>query len=243
LPPMQNGARIQDAPLRQLPEVVKEAWESVGSVGNMADLQQTLAKTMTTLRTWSKKFGNVTKELAKSRTQLEELMNMNADRQDIRRVTDKMNELLYQEEMMWLQRSRITWLKGDRNTKYFQSKAVWRARKNNIRELMDSIGVVHSDLAAMGSIANDYFHNIFKADPNIDPTPIIDLFAPVVSEEDNIKLCAPFGDKEISDALFQIGTLKAPGPDGFPARFFQRNWSVLKDSVLAAVKEFFVQVL
>lgn len=71
-------------------------------------------------------------------------MTMNADRQEIRNITDKMNELLYQEEMMWLQRSRITWLKeGDRNTKYFQSKAVWRARKNKIRELTDSIGVVH----------------------------------------------------------------------------------------------------
>ena len=60
-----------------------------------------------------------------------------------------------------------------------------------------------------------------------------------VTEEDNIKLCAPFSDKEISDALFQIGPLKAPGPDGFPARFFQKNWATLKDSVIAAVKDFF----
>ena len=66
----------------------------------MAELQQALSKTMTALRSWSKMFGNVTRELAKSRSQLEELMNMNADRQDIRRVTDKMNELLYQEEML-----------------------------------------------------------------------------------------------------------------------------------------------
>ena len=36
----------------------------------------------------------------------------------------------------------------------------------------------------------------------------------MVSDEDNIKLlCAPFTDKEIADALFQIGPLKAPGPD------------------------------
>ena len=53
-----------------------------------------------------------------------------------------MNELLYQEEMMWLQRSRISWLKeGDRNTKFFKNKAVWRARKNKIRQLTDSVGV------------------------------------------------------------------------------------------------------
>lgn len=38
-------------------------------------------------------------------------------RSDIRQVTDRMDELLYQEEMMWLQRSRIAWLReGDRNT-------------------------------------------------------------------------------------------------------------------------------
>jgi hypothetical protein len=39
--------------------------------------------------------------------------------------------------------------------------------------------------------------------------------------------------------LFQIGPLKAPGLDGFPARFFQRNWAVLKDDVIKAVRKFF----
>jgi hypothetical protein len=42
-----------------------------------------------------------------------------------------------------------------------------------------------------------------------------------------------FTDEEISDALFQIGPLKAPSVDGFPARFYQRNW-------INAVKLFFV---
>jgi hypothetical protein len=47
-----------------------------------------------------------------------------------------MDELLYKEEMMWLQRSHISWLKeGDRNTRYFHRKAVWRAKKNNITKL------------------------------------------------------------------------------------------------------------
>lgn len=70
------------------------------------------------------------RDLGKSHSQPEELTNMNADRRDIIRVTDKMNKFLYQEEMtMWLQRSRISWLKeGDRNTNFFQSKAVWRER-------------------------------------------------------------------------------------------------------------------
>lgn len=48
------------------------------------------------LYTWSREnFGNVSKEIEKWRTQLEELMSMNANRNEIRSVTDKMNELLY----------------------------------------------------------------------------------------------------------------------------------------------------
>ena len=54
-----------------------------------------------------------------------------------------------------------------------------------------------------------------------------------------MRLCAPFDDKGISYSLFQIGPLKAPGPDGLLVRYFQRNWDVLKSSITAAIKEFF----
>lgn len=53
----------------------------------------------------------------------------------VRQISDRMDELLYREEMMWLQRSRIAWLKeGDQNTSYFHKQAVWRARKNKIKK-------------------------------------------------------------------------------------------------------------
>jgi hypothetical protein len=55
----------------------------------------------------------------------------------------------------------------------------------------------------------------------------------------NDNLCKDFSDEEISDALFQIGPLKAPGVDGFHARFYQRNWSTTKAEVINAVKLFF----
>lgn len=52
-------------------------------------------------------------------------------------------------------------------------------------------------------------------------------------------MCSPFTDREIGDALFQIRPLKAPGLDGFPARFFQRHWGILKEVVIAVVRLFF----
>jgi hypothetical protein len=33
--------------------------------------------------------------------------------------------------------------------------------------------------------------------------------------------------------------MKAPGPDGYPARFFQRNWGLLKEEIICAVRAFF----
>ncbi|KAK1642043.1 hypothetical protein QYE76_059848 [Lolium multiflorum] len=76
-------------------------------------------------------------------------------------------------------------------------------------------------------------------DENINPEIITDLLDQRIDDETNNRLCAPFTKKEISDALFQISPLKAPGPDGFPARFLQRNWALLRDEVVKAVQRFF----
>jgi hypothetical protein len=56
----------------------------------------------------------------------------------------------------------------------------------------------------------------------------------------NESLCKEFTEEEIGDAFFQIGPLKALGIDGFPARFYQRNWETLKAEVVNAVKFFFL---
>lgn len=61
-----------------------------------------------------------------------------------------------------------------------------------------------------------------------------------VSPYMNEELCKEFSDQEIANAIFQIGPIKASGPDGIPVRFYQRNWGVLKDDIVRAVKDFFL---
>ena len=39
--------------------------------------------------------------------------------------------------------------------------------------------------------------------------------------------------------MFQLGGLKAPGPDGFPGVYFQKNWSCVRVKLCKAVKSFF----
>jgi predicted CopG family antitoxin len=200
-----------------------------------------LDQVMTMLQSWSKgKFGNVIRELEKTRKNLEFLHVSNASSHEIRKVSDYMQELLYKEEMMWLQRSRVTWLKeGDRNTRFFHQKAVWRAHRNKIKKLKDSEGVWKDVPSDMERMATSYFQELFTRDPSLNSEELLALTHEKVTPAMNDDLCKDFTEEEISDALFQIGPLKAPGVDGFPARFYQRNWATIKVEVINAVKLFF----
>ena len=51
---------------------------------------------------------------------------------------------------------------------------------------------------------------------------------PQISEAENAILTSPFTEKEVYDAISQMEHNKAPGPDGFPAEFYQRFWDVIK---------------
>ncbi|KAL4302951.1 hypothetical protein GQ457_10G005050 [Hibiscus cannabinus] len=52
-------------------------------------------------------------------------------------------------------------------------------------------------------------------------------------------LNAPVSHKEIKDVLFSMNGNKAPGPDGFSARFFQAAWNIVGPDFLRAVQFFF----
>jgi hypothetical protein len=125
-----------------------------------------------------------------------------------------MNVILYREEMMWLQRSRVSWLKeGDRNTKRIHQKAQWRSRKNRIKKLKMDSGQWCDDGEDMSDLTREFFRNLFTKDVTVDPELLMPLFEQRVTQDMNEMLCKEFTE-EIGDALFQIGPLKAPGPDG-----------------------------
>nr|XP_051205578.1 uncharacterized protein LOC127319648 [Lolium perenne] len=226
-----------------LAATVEDAWSRRVGVHDLGDICSSFHTIMGSLYDWKKKhFKPVSKEIEKKRKRLEELLSLTDDDSIAARkqLMCEMDELLYREELMWMQRSRVAWLReGDRNTRYFHRKATWRRKKNKILKLKRPDGSWAENEEEIGEMATSFFANLYTKDDDVLPADLLHLFSPRVDDDMNQTLCAPFSEKEISDALFQIGPLKAPGPDGFPARFLQRNWDLLKEDIIKAVQAFF----
>lgn len=61
---------------------------------------------------------------------------------------------------------------------------------------------------------------------------------PQVSNEEYDILTKEFSEEEVKQAIFQMEHNKAPGPDGFPAEFFQVFWEVIKKDLMAMFNDF-----
>ena len=147
--------------------------------GNLGQIALTLKNVMAKLQRWSRdKFGSVNKEPGTLRKKLEDecLKGDSVDQKVLRHLTECMDELLYREETMWMQRSQVSWLQeGDHNTIFFHRKAVWRAWKNKIKKLKQTDGSLCTDHGEMGELTTSFFIELYSSDQNIDPHIILNL--------------------------------------------------------------------
>ena len=87
----------------------------------------------------------------------------------------------------------------------------------------------------MKTMVKDYFENLFSSEVNnVDEGVLGDVERKVTAEMNQL-LMAPFSREEVKKALFSIGDLKAPGPDGLHAIFFKRFWNMLGDDLINEV--------
>jgi hypothetical protein len=81
-------------------------------------------------------------------------------------------------------------------------------------------------------MVHQFYETLFSSEPCESMDAVLDAILVKVSDVMNVDLCKPYTDEEIETALFQMGPTKAPGPDGFPALFYQIHWGFFKSESL-----------
>ena len=184
-------------------------------------------------------FGHVPKLIQNKQKTLNALVLRDRDGSlgsEINSVRKEINDLLDSEEIMWHQRSRMQWMMlGDRNTRYFHSKALDRKRKNAISRIMDENGIWHETKEGIANVVVSYFEKLYTTSYPSHILEITDTIPTKVSSEMNQSLIKDFTKEEVLAALKQMHPTKAPSPDDMSAIFFQKYWDLVGNDVTSMV--------
>ena len=97
-----------------------------------------------------------------------------------------------------------------------------------------------SSKAEIGGNFLAHFISLFTSSNPLLKNEMLDLFSPIILEEENAFLCTPPDEEEILEALASLGATKAPEPDGFIALFYKKKyWHVVRKVVLICIEQFF----
>lgn len=139
---------------------------------------------------------------------------------------------------MLKQKSREKWIsEGDSNTKFFHANAQRRNARNAISGIWCDEGRIVDPLLIKKQFAY-HFELRFKARNFRGCFGLGSLLLQKISEEEASMLEYPFDHNEIVLALEEMGPDKAPGPDGFNARYIKFLWKHLEKDILKLFNDF-----
>nr|GFA03365.1 hypothetical protein [Tanacetum cinerariifolium] len=199
-------------------------------------------------------FTNLFDKASSLKEKLKEAQSkMDADPSDLakRQITmELVNEytIVAEDELKLLhQKVKIHWLKEeDKNSSYFHN--ILKARKNRSR--IESI-CCEDGSRVEGDLVNGKFVKNFQKFlgttlPVSSLSSISDIVKLKLSEAEALYMIKDVSDKEIKEALFDIDSSKAAGPDGYTSCFFKKAWGIIGAKVAKmarrsrSVREFFV---
>ena len=112
--------------------MVHEAWNTYGGAASaIDDVKEKIKRCGADLQAWGAVRTNPDTERIKALEKQAELITktelIEATKADLAVVSKELDDLLLKQEIFWAQQSRVSWLKyGDKNTKFFHSKALQR---------------------------------------------------------------------------------------------------------------------
>lgn len=84
-----------------------------------------------------------------------------------------------------------------------------------------------------------FYNELFDIEPTDALNECMQVVPNIVTNYMNETLMASITVNEVERAVFSLGALSAPGPDGFNGLFYQKNWHTIKYDILKAIYVFF----
>ncbi|GKA30033.1 RNA-directed DNA polymerase, eukaryota [Tanacetum coccineum] len=227
---------------------VVDTWK--GASGNnsnaMCSLMMKLKFLKVKIREWNKKNLNITKSGKAKFKEVLKTLDAEIDNGDgsaekvLKRseVINSIQEIDKLHSMELAQKAKINWcVEGDENSHFFHGMLNKRRSQMNIRGIMID-GVWIEDPYKVKSEFYNHFSSRF-AKPVSQRALLNMQFPNTITLDQQMDLEREVTKEELKKAVWDCGTDKSPGPDGFTFGFFRRFWSTIEDDVFEAVKYFF----
>ncbi|GJS23933.1 RNA-directed DNA polymerase, eukaryota [Tanacetum coccineum] len=136
------------------------------------------------------------------------------------------------------QKAKVRWsIEGDENSKYFHGILNKKRSQLAIRGVLVD-GDWIDDPANVKNEFFKHFSNRFSKPPSANIRLDSQMFRTLSSEQvEDMERNVSYD--EVKRAIWDCGTNKSPGPDGFTFDFIRRYWYVIDKDVVKAVEEFF----
>jgi hypothetical protein len=227
-------------------EVVAQSWDlSVPSANKARVLHIKLARLAKSLKRWNKQRIRASRQES---LEAEQLVLRMDQLQEARPLTETelqlheeaKNKILGMAAMRKIrlrQRSRLTWIfVGDANTKLFHLRVNARGRRNHIPSLQHQGRECITHEAKSAALAT-YFTEQFGTVPPRNTT--LNWGDMQLHRYDLPDLDREVSEEEIHAAIMQTAPEKSPGLDGFIVDFYNVCWDIIKNDIIAAIRDIF----
>ncbi|GKC34188.1 RNA-directed DNA polymerase, eukaryota [Tanacetum coccineum] len=136
------------------------------------------------------------------------------------------------------QKAKVKWsIEGDENTSFFHGMLNKKRRQHNIRGIMIDGIWIYNPIRVKAEFFQHFSSRFDK--PNPMRAHIEMRYPKTITCDQQADLERDVSNEEIKRAVWDCGTDKSPGPDGFSFGFYRRFWYLIENDVYDAVKYFF----
>ncbi|GJT03129.1 RNA-directed DNA polymerase, eukaryota [Tanacetum coccineum] len=229
-------------------KVVEDAWreDPCDEANAMMNMMMKLKFLKTKIREWNKEnMLNMKIVKAKHKEELEaleEIINKgNGNEVVVNKIMEVFNTLqkinkTHSFEMA--QKAKVNWsIEGDENTSFFHGMLNKKRRQQNIRGIMIDGIWIDNPIRAKDEFFQHFSSRFDKL--NARRAHIEMRYLKTITFDQQVDLERDVSNEEIKRAVWDCGTDKSPGPDGFSFGFYRRFWYLIENDVYDAVKYFF----